>query len=400
MNILSPEILSESEFVLQNTDITILIPCLNEAETISNCIAEAWTAISDTGMTGEIIVADNGSTDGSVEIAQNAGARVVHILEKGYGHALAEGIQAAYGQYILMGDADGSYDFTELSGFMEKLYQGFDLVIGCRFPRCGGRINPGAMPWKHRWIGNPVLSFLGKLFFSSPVDDFHCGLRAFRRKSIQTLGLKTGGMEFASEMVVKASLCGLRITQIPIVLRKDGRSRPPHLRSWRDGWRHLRFMLLYSPLWLFILPGLLLSVLGACGFSLLISAPLKIGMVTFDLSSLLVSGTCLLIGFQLFGFGLFIKAYAVNAGLLPGKEYWLKLVKGRPVEWGIAFGLIFILCGTGYLIHTTLLWKAAEFGPMPYQTTLRMVIASITVIGLGIQAMVYGFALAILGLER
>ncbi len=400
MNILSPEILSESESVLQSTDITILIPCLNEAETISNCIAEAWTAISDTGMTGEIIVADNGSTDGSVEIAQNAGARVVHILEKGYGHALAEGIQAAYGQYILMGDADGSYDFTELSGFMEKLYQGFDLVIGCRFPRCGGRVNPGAMPWKHRWIGNPVLSFLGKLFFSSPVDDFHCGLRAFRRKSIQTLGLKTGGMEFASEMVVKASLCGLRITQIPIVLRKDGRSRPPHLRSWRDGWRHLRFMLLYSPLWLFILPGLLLSVLGVFGFSLLISAPLKVGMVTFDLSSLLVSGTCLLIGFQLFGFGLFIKAYAVNAGLLPGKEYWLKLVKGRPVEWGIAFGLIFILCGTGYLIHTTLLWKAAEFGPMPYQTTLRMVIASITGIGLGIQAMVYGFALAILGLER
>jgi glycosyltransferase involved in cell wall biosynthesis len=385
---------------MQELDISILMPCLNEAETLACCIAEAWSAITETGLTGEVLVADNGSTDGSIAIAENAGARVVHVSEKGYGNALSAGIQAAYGRYVLMGDADGSYDFTELPGFLEKLYQGSDLVIGCRFPRCGGRIHPGAMPWKHRWIGNPVLSFLGRLFFSSPVDDFHCGLRAFRRDALVELGLKTAGMEFASEMVVKASLSGLRITQIPIVLRKDGRSRPPHLRSWRDGWRHLRFMLLYSPLWLFILPGLLMTVVGGAGFILLLPEPLLIGRVTFDLSTLLVSSTCLFVGVQLFGFGLFIKAYAVTTGLLPGKEIWLKLVKGKPVEWGIALGLVFILAGTGYLIHATLLWKAAAFGPMPYQTILRRVIASITAIGLGIQAMVYGFALAVIGLER
>jgi glycosyltransferase involved in cell wall biosynthesis len=385
---------------LPDIDVSILLPCLNEAETLAACIAEARTAITESGLKGEVLVADNGSTDGSIDIAEKAGARVVHVSEKGYGSALSGGIQAAYGKFILMGDADGSYDFTELPEFLEKLYQGFDLVIGCRFPRCGGRVHPGAMPWKHRWIGNPVLSFLGRLFFSSPVDDFHCGLRAFRQDAMMALGLKTAGMEFASEMVVKASLCGLRITQIPIVLRKDGRSRPPHLRSWRDGWRHLRFMLLYSPLWLFILPGLLLTVLGAVGFILLLPEPLQIGRVTFDLSSLLVSGASLSVGFHLFGFGLFIKAYAVNTGLMPGKEYWLKLVKGRPVEWGIALGMVFILAGTGYLIHATLLWKAAAFGPMPYQTILRMVIASITAIGLGIQAMVYGFALAVIGLER
>jgi hypothetical protein len=299
-----------------------------------------------------------------------------------------------------MGDADGSYDFSELPKFLEKLHAGHDLVMGCRFPRYGGTIQPGAMPWKHRWIGNPVLSAIGKLFFASPIHDFHCGLRAFRKEAILNLGLKTTGMEFASEMVVKASLANLKIGQVPITLRPDGRSRPPHLRSWRDGWRHLRFMLLYSPLWLFILPGLLLSTLGAFGFILLIAEPLQIGTITFDLSSLLVSSITLLVGFQVFGFGIFIKAYAVNAGFLPGKEYWLNLTKGQIVEWGIALGMIFILCGTGYLIHATLLWKAAGFGPMPYQAMLRMVIASTTGIGLGIQTMVYGFALAVLGLER
>lgn len=376
------------------------MPCLNEAETLAGCIAEALTAVIESGLSGEVLVADNGSTDGSIAIAESAGARVVHVSEKGYGNALSAGIQAAYGRYVLMGDADGSYDFTELPDFFEKLHQGADMVIGCRFPRCGGRILPGAMPWKHRWIGNPVLSFLGKLFFSSPVDDFHCGLRAFRRDAMLSLGLKTTGMEFASEMVVKASLSGLRITQIPIVLRRDGRSRPPHLRSWRDGWRHLRFMLLYSPLWLFILPGLLMTILGGAGFILLLPEPLQIGRVTFDLSTLLVSSTCLFVGVQLLGFGLFIKAYAVVTRLLPGNDFWLKLVKGRPVEWGIGFGLLFILAGTGYLVHATWLWKAASFGPMPYQTILRMVIAAITAIGLGIQAMVYGFALAVIGLER
>ena len=381
-------------------DITILMPCLNEAETIESCIREALSAIREANVQGEVLVADNGSDDGSPDLAQKAGARVITVNEKGYGAALLGGISSAGGRYILMGDADGSYDFSELSRFLEKLNSGSDLVMGCRFSRYGGKILPGAMPWKHRWIGNPVLSFLGRLFFSTSVHDFHCGLRAFRKDAILGLGLKTTGMEFASEMVVKASLSGLRISQVPITLRPDGRSRPPHLRSWRDGWRHLRFMLLYSPVWLFMLPGILLSIAGAAGFMLLITKPLVIGKVTFDLSSLLVSSTSLLVGFQVFGFGLFIKAYAVNAGLLPGADLWLKLIRGRPVEWGIAAGFVFILLGISYLAYAIWLWKAAGFGPMPYQTNLRMVIASITGIGLGIQIIVNGFALAVLGLER
>jgi glycosyltransferase involved in cell wall biosynthesis len=376
------------------------MPCLNESETINKCVREALLAIRESGFTGEVIVADNGSSDDSADIARKAGARTVHILSKGYGSALQGGITAAQGKYILMGDADGSYDFRELPRFLVKLAEGYDLVVGCRFPNCGGRIASGAMPWKHRWIGNPVLSALGKLFFSSPVDDFHCGLRAFRRESILALGLKTHGMEFASEMVVKASLQGLQITQVPITLRKDGRSRPPHLRSWRDGWRHLRFMLLYSPLWLFIYPGIFLTISGLIGFIMLRSAPVRVGAITFDLNSLLVSSTAVLIGFQVLCFGLFIKAYAVNSGLLPGKNFWLRLVKGRPVEWGICIGVLFAFAGTGALIQEVLTWKSVGFGALSYQSSLRSVITAVTGIGLGIQAMVYGFALAIIGLER
>ncbi len=299
-----------------------------------------------------------------------------------------------------MGDADGSYNFRELPNFLNKLAEGYDLVIGCRFPKCGGRIEAGAMPWKHRWIGNPILSALGKLFFSSQVDDFHCGLRAFRRESVLSLGLKTHGMEFASEMVVKASLKNLRITQVPITLRKDGRSGPPHLRSWRDGWRHLRFMLLYSPLWLFIFPGCFLTVFGLIGFIILISAPVKVGFITFDLNSLLVVSTAMVVGFQVLGLGIFIKAYAVNSGLLPGKNFWLQVVKGRPVEWGICIGLLFALAGAGVLFQEVLTWKSVGFGALSYQSSLRAVITAVTGIGLGIQTMVYGFALAIIGLER
>ncbi len=376
------------------------MPCLNEAETLEGCIREALDALEKSGARGEILIADNGSSDGSPDIAEKAGARVVHVSQKGYGNALRKGINDARGTFVLMGDADGSYDFGELPHFLKQLRQGDDLVMGCRFPRHGGSIEPGAMPWKHRWIGNPVLSALGKLFFSSPVSDFHCGLRAFRRKAIMDLGLRTSGMEFASEMVVKATLNKLKISQIPITLRRDGRSRTPHLRSWRDGWRHLRFMLLYSPNWLFILPGLVLAIIGAIGFGLLLSKPLKVGAITFDLNSLLVASVCMLTGFQVLAFGLFIKAYTVNVGLLPGKAYWQRIVTGYTVEWGIVIGVILIITGLFYLINAVLYWKASGFGPLPYQTSMRMVILSATLIGLGIQAFVYGFALNILGLER
>ena len=386
--------------VINEIEISIVMPCLNEAETLEGCIREAVDALEQNGAKGEVVVADNGSSDGSPDIAEKAGARVVHVSQKGYGNALKKGIEAARGTFVLMGAADGSYNFGELPRFLERLRQGDDLVMGCRFPRRGGRIEPGAMPWKHRWIGNPVLSALGKLFFSSPVSDFHCGLRAFRRKTIMSLGLQTSGMEFASEMVVKATLNKLKISQIPITLRCDGRSRSPHIRSWRDGWRHLRFMLLYSPNWLFILPGLVLAIIGAVGFGLLLSKPLKVGAITFDLNSLLVASVCMLTGFQVLAFGLFIKAYTVNVGLLPGKAYWKRIVTGYAVEWGIVIGVILIITGLSYLISAVLYWKASGFGPLPYQTSLRMVILSVTLIGLGIQAFVYGFALNILGLLR
>ena len=381
-------------------EISIVIPCLNEAETLQGCVVEAFAALESNGVTGEVIVADNGSSDGSQEIARQAGARVITVSRKGYGNALQGGIRASEAEYVLMGDADGSYDFGELPRFLEKLREGFDLVMGCRFPRFGGSIERGAMPWKHRWIGNPVLSGLGKLFFNSSVHDFHCGLRAFRKKAIMDLKLSTGGMEFASEMVVKSTLCQLKIDQIPITLRCDRRSSSPHLRSWRDGWRHLRFLLLYSPKWLFVLPGLLLTIAGAFGFILLLPMPLTIRGVTFDLNSLLVSSVAMLTGFQVLAFGLFTKAYAVNIGLLPGKEYWHRLVNGCAVEWGIGIGLVLMVSGLGLLIHAILYWKAAGFGPLPYQISHRTVILAVTLISLGIQASVYGFALNILGLQR
>lgn len=381
-------------------EISIVIPCLNEAETLQGCVVEAFAALESNGVTGEVIVADNGSSDGSQEIARQAGARVITVSRKGYGNALQGGVRASEAEYVLMGDADGSYDFGELPRFLEKLREGFDLVMGCRFPRFGGSIERGAMPWKHRWIGNPVLSGLGKLFFNSSVHDFHCGLRAFRKKAIMDLKLSTGGMEFASEMVVKSTLCQLKIDQIPITLRCDRRSSSPHLRSWRDGWRHLRFLLLYSPKWLFVLPGLLLTIAGAFGFILLLPMPLTIRGVTFDLNSLLVSSVAMLTGFQVLAFGLFTKAYAVNIGLLPGKEYWHRLVNGCAVEWGIGIGLVLMVSGLGLLIHAILYWKAAGFGPLPYQISHRTVILAVTLISLGIQASVYGFALNILGLQR
>ena len=385
---------------MNKIEISVVMPCLNEAGTLEGCIREALEALAKNGIKGEVVIADNGSSDGSSDIAEKAGGRVVHVSQKGYGNALKKGIDDARGTFVLMGDADGSYNFGELPRFLERLRQGDDLVMGCRFPRYGGHIDAGAMPWKHRWIGNPVLSALGKLFFSSTVNDFHCGLRAFRREKIIDLGLRTTGMEFASEMVVKATLQKLIISQVAITLRQDGRSRNPHLRSWRDGWRHLRFMLLYSPNWLFILPGLILTVIGAFGFALLFTKPLKIGAITFDLNSLLVCSVSMLTGFQVLSFGLFIKAYAVNIGLLPGKAYWHRITNGYAVEWGIIIGLILLIAGVAYLTHAVFYWKAAGFGPLPYQTSLRMVILATTLIALGLQAFVYGFALNILGLEK
>lgn len=380
--------------------ISVVMPCLNEAETLEDCIIEAFDAIKLQGVEGEVVIADNGSRDGSQLIAERLGARLVHVPEKGYGIALLEGIKAARGRYVLMGDADGSYDFREMPAFLDRLRSGDELVMGCRFPKGGGRIEKGAMPWKHRWIGNPVLSALGKIFFSSPVHDFHCGLRAFDREVMLGLDLKTKGMEFASEMVVKATINGLKISQVPITLRPDGRTRTPHLRSWRDGWRHLRFMLLYTPTWLFLVPGISLLLFGAAGFVLLLPSPVKIGEVTFDLNTLLVCNTVLMSGFQIIAFGLLVKAYAARVGLLPKGDYWLRIIDGRPVEWGILVGLIFMLTGLIIFSFAFLEWREAGFGLLSYQESLRMVIPALTCLGLGVQAVVFGFALAVLGVDR
>jgi glycosyltransferase involved in cell wall biosynthesis len=382
-------------------DVTIVMPCLNEAETLEACIKEALAAIAATGVRGEVLIADNGSTDGSIEIAERTGARVIHIRRKGYGNALLGGINSARGEYVLMADSDGSYSFHDLSKFLRELQAGNDLVMGCRLPRGGGTIERGAMPWHHRWIGNPVLSRLGKLFFKSKIDDFHCGIRAFRRDAIIALGLRTTGMEFASEMVVRATLAGLKVSQVPVTLRPDGRSRPPHLRSWRDGWRHLRFLLLYSPNWLFLIPGVSLALFGLIGFLALTWSPLQIGQVIFDTNTLLVCSMSLLLGVQVLSSYAFIKAYAISAGLLPPDRRITKLLENtKTVEYGLLIGLFFIITGLALLVYAVFFWGKTGFGELSYSSSLRVVIPGVTLLGLGMQTIFTGFGLAILGIKH
>src|SRR5271170_6378927 len=279
-------------------ELTILMPCLNEAETLARCIEKAKLGIQRSGVRGEIVIADNGSTDGSQAIAEKLGVRLVPVKEKGYGAALIGGVRAASGKWIIMGDADGSYDFSDVNGFVKKFQAGDELIMGCRLPIGGGTISPGAMPWKNRWIGNPVLSFIGRLFFKCPAHDFHAGLRGFTKTAFEKMDLQTTGMEFASEMVIKSTLKKLKITEVPVTLRPDGRSRPPHLKPWRDGWRHLRFMLLFSPRWLFLMPGIFLSLLGVVLAAPLSFANFRLGAVEFNVGTLAVACMTVIVGFQ------------------------------------------------------------------------------------------------------
>lgn len=381
-------------------EVSIVMPCLNEAETLEACVKEALAAIAEVGVAGEVVVADNGSTDGSVELAQKAGARVVEVRRKGYGNALLAGFSSARGKYILMADSDGSYNFHDLKRFLEPLRRGDDLVMGCRMPMGGGTIEPGAMPWLHRWIGNPVLTGIGKLLFRAKVDDFHSGIRAFRRDAILDLSLRTTGMEFASEMVVRATLSKLKISQVPVTLRPDGRSRPPHLHSWRDGWRHLRFLLLYSPTWLFLLPGLFMTVFGLLGTIVLTLTPVQIGAIIFDTNTLLICSVGLVLGVQVIASYAFVKSYAISAGLLPRDRLLARLIESRTVEYGIAIGLLLIVVGLGFLIYAFLSWSKAGFGEISYPASLRIVIPGVTSIALGMQAIFTGFGLAILGIKH
>ncbi len=325
---------------------------------------------------------------------------MIQVGAKGYGSGLLGGIRAARGLYVLMGDADGSYDFGELPKFLECLRAGKDLVVGCRLPKGGGKIEIGAMPWKHRWIGNPALSGIGKMMFQAPIDDFHCGLRAFKRQAVLDLDLRCTGMEFASEMIVKGVVAKLAFDQVPITLRPDGRSRPPHLRSWRDGWRHLRFMLLFSPKWLFFIPGATLFSLGTIGFISLMFGPLRVGVVTFDTNTLLICAAAMLVGFQLLFFAVFIKAFAVRAKLLRPDPRIDKILKAGPADWGGIVGMLLCVVGIGYLIMAIGFWQGKGFGPLPYAEGLRIVIPGVTAISLGAQCIFSGFALAIFDLPR
>jgi glycosyltransferase involved in cell wall biosynthesis len=377
-------------------ELTVVMPCLNEAETVATCVRKAVRFIDEHGIDGEVVVADNGSTDGSQQLATEAGARVVPIAEKGYGNALMGGIIAARGEYVIMGDSDDSYDFTNLMPFIEKLRGGADLVMGNRFQ---GGIEPGAMPPLHRYLGNPVLSFVGRLFFQSKIGDFHCGLRGFRRDSALKLNLQATGMEFASELVVKATLWKLNITEVP-TLAKDGRSRPPHLRSWRDGWRHLRFLLLFSPRWLFFIPGLVLLLLGLIIGVATATGPVTIGGVTFDVDTLVAAGAMVIIGFQAVLFWLFTQVYAGSEGFLPEEPGMQKLLGKLSLERGLILGGIIGLAGLVGLIFSLTYWQSNKFGSLNYEHALRLMIPSATALVLSCQVILGGFFLSILGIKQ
>jgi glycosyltransferase involved in cell wall biosynthesis len=378
-------------------ELSIVMPCLDEAETLGTCIAKARRFLADHGVSGEIVVADNGSQDGSQAIAARLGARVVQVAERGYGSALHGGIRAARGRYVILGDADDSYDFSELGPMLERLRAGDALVMGNRFR---GRILPGAMPWLHRYLGNPLLSALGRLFFRAPVGDFHCGLRGVSRAAYDVIAPRTAGMEYASEMVIKATLAKLPIGEVPIVLHPDGRSRRPHLRTWRDGWRHLRFMLLFSPRWLFLVPGTALFGLGLAGSLWLLGGERRVGPVVFDIHTLLVAGLACLLGYQLIVFALFTRVFAISEGLAPMPPVLDTLFRWVSLELGLALGVVAALVGLGILLAAVWSWSAVGFGVLEARETMRQVIPGSILLVLGIQTVFSSFFLSTLGLRR
>lgn len=373
-----------------------MIPCLNEARTIVGCIREALDALAANAISGEVVVADNGSTDGSQQLATDAGARVVPITTKGYGNALRGGIAAARGRYLIMGDADGSYNFAHLPRFVERLRAGADVVMGNRFL---GGIEPGAMPWKNRHIGNPILSFIGRLFFRTRIGDFHCGLRAFSAEAYRQMDLRTTGMELASEMVIKAELFGLRVEEVPTVLRKDGRDRPPHLRPWRDGWRHLRFMLLFSPRWLFWYPGILLMAAGTIIGGALLPGPLPLGRVVLDVHTLLFAAVAVLIGFQAASFAVLSKFFAIRAGLRRPQVGFDDWFRHLTLESGLITGGVLVAAGLVLSLGAVRFWSGQGFGQLQPTQTLRWVIPGALCLVLGCQMILSSFFLGVLRLD-
>jgi hypothetical protein len=378
-------------------EVTVLMPCLNEAETVATCVRKAVGFLREHGIDGEIVVADNGSTDGSQRLAKEAGARVVPVSAKGYGNALMGGIVAAQGQYVIMGDADDSYDFTALMPFVSALRDGADLVMGNRFK---GGIAPGAMPALHRYVGNPVLSAVGRLFFRVKIGDFHCGLRGFRRESMLSLGLQATGMEFASEMVVKSTLARQRVIEVPTTLSPDGRSRPPHLRSWRDGWRHLRFLLLFSPRWLFLIPGIAVLAIGLLIGIAVVPGPLTIGSVAFDVDTLVGASAMVVIGFQAVQFALFTKIYASAEGFLPPDRWATRALQVWSLERGLVTGAVLGVAGVAGALVSISEWKMARFGPLDPAHSLRLMVPSATALIVSCQVIFGTFFMSILGIRR
>jgi glycosyltransferase involved in cell wall biosynthesis len=383
-------------------ELSVVMPCLNESDTLETCITKAQKSIADAGIAGEIIIADNGSTDGSVDIAKQLGARVVNVPVRGYGAALQAGIEAAEGRFIIMGDADDSYDFSKLLPFVEKLRGGADLVMGCRLPGGGGTVAKGAMPPTHRLIGNPLFTFLARRWFGMPTHDVYCGLRGFTRELYDSLDLRCLGMEFATEMIIKASLFGKRIEEVPITLHPDGRvSHPPHLKTVSDGLRTLRFYLIYCPRWLFAVPGSALLTLGVLSFAVLLPGPFEIAPgVRLDVHTLLVGGISSILGFQLLVFALFTLLFAMSEGLIPSKPRWLELGQNTLPVVGFWLGLALAVSGVGAMAYATLVWSRLGFGNLDYPTMMRLVIPACTVIALGLQAVFSGLFVGILSLKR
>jgi glycosyltransferase involved in cell wall biosynthesis len=381
----------------KQVELSVVMPCLNERETVGRCVRKAVTSLREAGINGEVIVSDNGSTDGSVEIAESEGALVIHVADKGYGSALKGGILAARGKYVLMADSDDSHDLEHLDPFLDKLRDGYDLVMGNRFK---GGIEEGAMSWKNRYIGNPVLSFIGRLFFRADVGDFHCGLRGFSQSAFQKMDLRTTGMEFASEIVIKAKLMGLKMTEVPTFMSQDGRSRAPHLRPYRDGWRHLRFMLMYSPRWLFLYPGIFLILLGLAGCAWLLPGPQFLHGLEFDVHTLLYAFVFVLLGFQLVAFAVFTKIFAISEGLLPEDPRLNRAFRYITLETGLAAGALLIVLGLGGSIYALSGCIEGSCGPLESAHLLRIVMPSVFSLTLGVQIVCGSFFLSILGLRR
>jgi len=381
-------------------ELSIVMPCLNEADTLETCIDKARRALSLHHIQGEIIVADNGSTDGSQAIAARLGARVISVEDKGYGNALMGGIAAAHGEFIIMGDADDSYDFLEVPRFVEKLREGYDLVQGCRLPLGGGRVMPGAMPFLHRWWGNPMFSWMARKWFHAPINDVYCGLRGFTRQHYERLSQRCTGMEFATEMIIKSSLYHARITEVPITLHPDGRkSHAPHLKTFRDGWRTLRFFLMYSPRWLFLIPGVLLILMGVIGYGLAMPG-LTIKRLTFDAHTLLFASLAILCGYQAIAFAVFTKIFAISEGLMPEDPRLTRFFKIINLEKGLVGGTLALVFGLALLLVAVNQWRVSDFGRLDYSHTMRWVIPGATLTALGFQTVLASFLMSILGMRR